>query len=175
MTTPLRRANAADFAHIAALERRCFGQSDGVFTTRQLRALLANPNAYWLVGADGRAMACWLSARNRHARWARLYSLAVDPVLRGQGWGGLLLTAGEDWMREQGLMVCRAEVKADNHAARRLYASQGYREAGALPDYYGVGVDGVRLLKQLEVERPVSAQRRQGSGDTPKEPLNNSM
>jgi ribosomal protein S18 acetylase RimI-like enzyme len=56
-------------------------------------------------------------------------------------------------MREQGLRVCRAEVKADNQAARRLYASQGYREAGALPDYYGAGLDGVRLIKQLETKR----------------------
>ena len=152
MTTALRRANAADFAGIAALERRCFGQTDGVFSPRQLRALLANPNAYWLVGAEGRAMACWLKAGNGHARWARLYSLAVDPVLRGQGWGGRLLAAGEDWMREQGLRVCRAEVKADNHAARRLYARQDYREAGALPDYYGAGLDGVRLVKQLDAK-----------------------
>ena len=152
MTSTLRRADAGDFARIAALEQRCFGQADGVFTPRQLRALLANPNAYWLLGANGCAMACWLSARNAHARWARLYSLAVDPVLRGQGWGGRLLAAGEDWMREQGLRVCRAEVKADNHAARRLYARQGYREAGALPDYYGAGLDGVRLVKQLDAK-----------------------
>jgi ribosomal protein S18 acetylase RimI-like enzyme len=157
VTSTLRRAGAADFASIAALEQRCFGQADGIFTPRQLRALLANPNAYWLVGADAGAMACWLSARNAHARWARLYSLAVDPALRGQGWGGRLLAAGEDWMREQGLRVCRAEVKADNQAARRLYASQGYREAGALPDYYGAGLDGIRLVKQLDAKRCMRA------------------
>lgn len=157
MTSTLRRANAGDLASIAALEQRCFGPADGVFTPRQLRALLANPNAYWLLGANGRVMACWLSARNAHARWARLYSLAVDPVLRGQGWGGRLLAAGEDWMRQQGLRVCRAEVKADNQAARRLYAGQGYREAGVLPDYYGAGLDGVRLIKQLETKRAVRA------------------
>ena len=150
MTSSLRRAGSADFARIAALEQRCFGSADGEFTPRQLRALLANPNAYWLMETEGRAVACWLTARNRHARWARLYSLAVDPGLRGQGWGGRLLTAGEDWMRKQGLMVCRAEVKADNHAALRLYASQGYHKVGVLPDYYGNGLDGVRLIKQLK-------------------------
>ena len=149
MTAVLRRADSADFARIAALENRCFGQADGIFTPRQLRALLANPNAYWLIGADGNAVACWLTARNGHARWARLYSLAVDPALRGQGWGGRLLAAGEDWMRRQGLKSCRAEVKVENHPARRLYANYGYREAGILPDYYGAGLDGVRLVKQL--------------------------
>ena len=157
MTPTLHRATAADFTRIATLERRCFGQTDGVFTTRQLRALLANPNAYWLVESEGRAMACWLYARNRHARWGRLYSLAVDPVLRGQGWGGRLLSAGEDWLRAQELWVCRAEVKADNHPARRLYANHGYQEASLLPDYYGLGLDGVRLVKQLLEKRTIRA------------------
>jgi [ribosomal protein S18]-alanine N-acetyltransferase len=160
VTSALRRAGSADFASIAALERRCFGQADGIFSPRQLRALLANPNAYWLVGASGCAMACWLTARNGHARWARLYSLAVDPVLRGQGWGGRLLAAGEAWMRQQGLTTCRAEVKVENHHARRLYASHGYHEAGILPDYYGAGLDGVRLVKQLEATHPARRLRK---------------
>ena len=149
MTSGLRRASRADLDRIASLERRCFGETDGIFSRRQLRALLANPNACWLTSADGLAVACWLRAGNSHARWARLYSLAVDPSLRGQGWGSRLLLAGEDWMREQGLDTCRAEVKSDNLAARRLYARHGYRESVILPDYYGKGVDGVRLLKQL--------------------------
>ena len=157
MTSDLRRATRADLDAITALERRCFGTVDGVFNRRQLRALLANPNAYWLVKTDGHAMACWLTAGNGRARWARLYSLAVDPHLRGQGWGGKLLAAGEDWMQQQGLNICRAEVKADNHGARRLYVSQGYLEAGTLPDYYGKGLDGMRLVKRLEEKRKMRA------------------
>ncbi len=150
MTSDLRRATRADLDAIIALERRCFGTVDGVFNRRQLRALLVNPNAYWLIKTDGHAMGCWLTARNGYARWARLYSLAVDPHLRGQGWGGKLLAAGEDWMQQQKLAICRAEVKADNHGACRLYMSQGYVAAGALPDYYGKGLDGMRLVKRLE-------------------------
>ena len=150
MMSDLRRATRADLDAITALERRCFGTVDGVFNRRQLRALLANPNAYWLIKTDGRAMACWFTAGNGRARWARLYSLAVDAHLRGQGWGGRLLAAGEDWMQQQKLVICRAEVKADNHGARRLYVAHGYREAGTLPDYYGKGLDGMRLVKRLE-------------------------
>ena len=157
MSSDLRRATGADFAAIAALERRCFGAADGAFNPRQLRALLANPNAYWLIKTDGRAMACWLQASNGRARWARLYSLAVDPHLRGQGWGGRLLMAGENWMQQQGLTLCRAEVKADNHGARRLYLSRGYLEAGTLPDYYGKGLDGMRLIKRLEEQHKMRA------------------
>ena len=143
----LRRAGPADFAAIVALEAACFGAADGVFSPRQLRALLNSPNAYWLISLDGQAMACWLNVGNGRASWARLYSLAVHPRLRGQGWGKHLIEAGFVWMRTQGLSVCRAEVKADNAAARKLYAACGFQEAGLLRDYYAPGVNGVRLAR----------------------------
>jgi [ribosomal protein S18]-alanine N-acetyltransferase len=143
--TSLRQAGPADLDAIADLEAACFGKSDGAFTRRQLRALLKNPNAFWLVSADGRAMACWLKASNGRGRWARLYSLAVHPSLRGHGWGKRLIEAGFVWMQQQRLATCRAEVKAGNVAARRLYASYGFHESSILRDYYAKDVDGVRL------------------------------
>jgi ribosomal protein S18 acetylase RimI-like enzyme len=145
--TGLRKAGPADLDRIAALEAACFGAADGVFSRRQLRDLLNNPNAHWLLSLDGQAMGCWLKASNGRARWARLYSLAVHPALRGQGWGKCLIEAGFTWMRTEGLTTCRAEVKADNRAARQLYACCGYQEAGLLRDYYAPGVDGVRLSR----------------------------
>lgn len=144
-----RAATTADFAAVLALEQACFGSDDGGFSPRQLRALLANPNAHWLLRRDGGAMGCWLQARNGSARWARLYSLAVHPRLRGQGVAGRLLSAGNDWMRREGLTVCRAEVKTDNRAARELYARYGFIETAELPDYYASGVNGVRLSLDL--------------------------
>ena len=145
MKSEFRRAHSADHATIAALERACFGARDGAFNPRQLRALLANPKAHWLIRNDGLAVACWLACNNGRARWARLYSLAVHPHLRGQGVGARLLKAGFVWMRGQRLTVCRAEVKADNVAARRLYAQAGFSEVATLKDYYARGGQGVRL------------------------------
>jgi ribosomal protein S18 acetylase RimI-like enzyme len=147
--TGLRKAGPADLNAIANLEVACFGAADGVFSPRQLRALLSNPNSYWLLSLDGRAMACWLAVSNGRARWARLYSLAVHPALRGQGWGKHLIEAGFTWMRVEGLSTCRAEVKADNRAARRLYSGCGFQETGLLRDYYAPAVDGVRLSRTI--------------------------
>jgi len=145
--TGLRRAGPADLEAIVALEAACFGADDGAFTRRQLRALLNNPNAFWLLGRDGRAMACWLRVSNGRARWARLYSLAVHPAARGQGWGKRLMEAGFAWMQGERLTICRAEVKATNFIARQLYAAHGFRESRLLRDYYAPGVDGVRLSR----------------------------
>ncbi len=147
--TAFRRPGAGDVDRIARLEATCFGAADGAFSRRQLHALLANPLAFWLLSEDGRAMACWLNAGNGRARWARLYSLAVHPDLRGLGVGARLLTEGETWMHREGLNVCRAEVRQDNQAARRLYARHGFQETAVLRDYYAPGVHGLRLVKTL--------------------------
>ena len=147
-----RRAGRGDIDAIAALEAQCFAADAGRFSRPQLRRLLASPNAYWLLRDDGRAMACWLRAGNGQARWARLYSLAVHPSLRGQGIAAALLQAGFRWMAETGLTRCSAEVKADNTAARALYARHGFSEAETLPDYYAPGHDGVRLVYRLPAQ-----------------------
>jgi ribosomal protein S18 acetylase RimI-like enzyme len=147
--TTFYRPSLGDVDRIARLEAACFGVDDGMFSRRQLRALVVNPLAFWLLGNDGRAMACWLKAGNGRAHWARLYSLAVHPDLRGLGVGARLLAAGEAWMRREGLVICRAEVKQDNQAARRLYARHGFEEAAVLRDYYAPGVHGLRLIKAL--------------------------
>ena len=154
-----RRAGVEDLAPIAALEAQCFDADAGRFSRRQLRALLASPNAYWLVRGDGLAMACWLRAANGRAQWARLYSLAVHPRLRGQGIAAALVQAGFRWMGAEGLTRCTAEVKADNAAARALYARLGFRETATLPDYYAPGHAGVRLVYRAHTEgsgRPAS-------------------
>lgn len=144
-----RHAGIDDLAAIAALEAQCFGADAGRFSRRQLRGLLTSPNAYWLLRGDGLAMACWLRAGNGQTRWARLYSLAVHPGLRGQGIAAALVQAGCRWMAEQGLARCSAEVKADNAAARALYARFGFTETATLRDYYAPGHDGVRLVYRL--------------------------
>lgn len=147
--TALQPAGLADLDRVARLEQACFGPDDGIFSRRQWRALLTNPLAFCLLHPDGTALGCWLDAGNGHARWARLYSLAVHPALRGQGWGDRLLEAGFVWMRARGLSVCRAEVRTENAAARRLYARHGFIEQAVLPDYYGPGRDGLRLSRTL--------------------------
>ncbi len=132
-----------------ALEARCFAAYDGIFNRRQLRALLANPRAAWLIAGPFAGAACLLVPANGHGRWGRLYSLAVDPRYRKQGIAKDLIAASFDWFRAQGLTVCRAEVKSDNLAARRLYAAMGFVEGAMLPHYYGLGEWGLRLSRDL--------------------------
>lgn len=133
-----------------ALEVRCFGADEGLFNYRQLRALLKNPRALWLIEDDFSGAACLLIAANRYTRWGRLYSLSVDPRFRQQGIARRLVEQAFVWFREQKLDTCRAEVKIDNIGARRLYASLGFTEKNLLPHYYGLNQHGLRLVRKLD-------------------------
>ncbi len=149
----LHIATSKDLERVLALEEIAFTIQDGRFSRRQVHDLLRNPRAFWLCSADRNAAACWLKASNGQAQWARLYSLAVHPNLRGQGWAERLIRAGFRWMRRNRLRVCRAEVASENYAARRLYERLGFEEIETLPHYYGHKRDGIRLIKNLQRSR----------------------
>jgi ribosomal-protein-alanine N-acetyltransferase len=153
----IRAGRLADADAILALE--------ALFPTdrmarRTVRRFLSVPTAGVLVAEDGAGALVgnlvWLRRAGSGA--GRIYSLVVAPAARGQRWGERLVSAMEDAARAAGCDRATLEVRADNGAARTLYARLGYRQAQALPGYYEDGADGLRLVKRL-VERA-------GAGDS---------
>lgn len=63
--------------------------------------------------------------------------LAVTPAAEGKGVAAGLMSAAEDWARQQGFRLICLDVFAANRRARAFYERQGYRE------------DSLRLTKPL--------------------------
>lgn len=59
---------------------------------------------------------------------AWLYGLEVEPAYRGQGWGRAVLALAETHLADRGVSELGLNVFGDNHRARRLYSTSGYRE-----------------------------------------------
>lgn len=149
MTRPptLRAARAADLPGLLALESRFPGDR---LSARQFRYHLANPRAVLRVLAEGPALRGYhLLLTRAGSRWARLYSLVVDPATRGRGFGRVLLADAERQARRAGCSGLRLEVRQDNVAANALYAAAGYRRLASLRGYYQDGGDGWRLLREI--------------------------
>lgn len=132
---------------LAALHRDCF-TTPRPWTAAEFSDLLADPHV-WLEGvpqgfALGRAV----------AGEAELLTLAVAPTARRQGLGRGLLSAFEAGAAARGAMDVFLEVSSANHAARSLYATQGYLEAGLRRRYYrdpdGAEIDGIVMRKLLK-------------------------
>lgn len=141
----LRAARAGDLPALLALEARFPGDR---LSPRQFRHHLANPRARLRVLADGPVVRGYhLVLMRAGSRWARLYSIAVDPAARGRGLGRRLLADAERQARAAGRRGLRLEVRQDNAAAIALYESAGYRRVAALPAYYADGAPGWRYAK----------------------------
>lgn len=77
---------------------------------------------------------------------AHVIRLAVDAGERRRGTGRVLLDGLVGWAREVGAEAVLLEVRADNVAARALYAGAGFTQDGLRPRYYPDGEDA-RLLR----------------------------
>jgi ribosomal protein S18 acetylase RimI-like enzyme len=84
-------------------------------------------------------------------RTAHLNLLAVCPRARRRGIARQMLA----WLHESasvaGTFIVSLELRADNVAARRFYASMWYEECGIVPKYYDGVEDAIRMSRDLTV------------------------
>ena len=144
----IRPARLQDLEALVAIENRSFDVDR--FSRRSFRYLLTKANAETLVYAEQeRVLAYVMLLFNTGTSLARLYSLAVDPELRGRGVGSVLIAAAEESAVAHDCIYLRLEVRQDNATAIRLYEKLGYKRIGSLPDYYEDHMEALRHEKLL--------------------------
>jgi len=118
---------------LARLRAECF--ADGGWSAQSVGALLGTPGTFALIAeaADGPAGFILIRAA---ADEAEVLSVGVRPAQRQGGVGGRLLDAALVRLGGAGIRRVFLEVAVGNRAARALYLSRGFREAGRRPAYY---------------------------------------
>ncbi len=74
-----------------------------------------------------------------------LHTLAVDPELRGKGYGTRFVDFYEKYALERGCPYLRMDTNEINAVARRMYARLGYTEADIVPCVFN-GIPDVNLV-----------------------------
>lgn len=145
----VRAAGLNDLNDLVALEDACF--TSDKMSRRAFRHALTRGHGAMLIAHDpaGKATGYALVLFSRGHSLARLYSIAVDPARRGEGYGRALLAAVEEAARSEGCAYLRLEVRDDNHEAQALYKAQGYRPFGRYEHYYDDAEDALRMEKPL--------------------------
>ncbi|MFG0305110.1 MAG: GNAT family N-acetyltransferase [Phycisphaerales bacterium JB040] len=153
----VRVGEVRDLDAMLRIEGGAFSHKGERFERRQAKGLLKNPRGRVLVaeidGEDGPEVVGWAVAlvrRHRRTRSGRVYNVVVDPAQLGRGIGRRLFEGLLAWLADEGIERVFLEVRADNTAAIRLYESAGFTSIAHLRDYYGEGVDGVRMRRVRE-------------------------
>lgn len=82
---------------------------------------------------------------------ADVQTIAVRPQAQGRGLGGVLLDALIVEARARGCTEILLEVRADNTAARALYARREFGEIAVRRRYYADGCDALILRRSLTI------------------------
>ena len=88
-------------------------------------------NSTVLVGRDGSAIvATAMVGHDGHRGW--VYYVAVDPDRRKRGYGRMIMTAVEDWLRQAGIPKLQLLVRRENVKAGAFYQSIGFAESSSI-------------------------------------------
>lgn len=79
---------------------------------------------------------------------AEVHRIAVDPVMRGRGYGQVLLEDFLHRMQDVGVTTVLLEVRAGNKPAIGLYKKNGFVEIGVRKGYYQNPKEDARILQK---------------------------
>ncbi len=146
----LRDAKEIDIPSLVTLENTSF-QSDQL-SARSFRSIIRRGHSMTLIAEDenGKIAGYAMVLYHRGTSLARLYSLAIDPMFRGQGVGRQLMHEIEiKAARDFSSAAMRLEVRPDNTAAIKLYESLGYHKFAVAEDYYEDHSEAYRYEKKI--------------------------
>jgi len=144
----VRSGRVSNLDALLALESKVFATDR--MSRRSARQFLLSPRATVLVAeAEGRLCGAAVVLVRHASDTARLYSIAVDPEVSGNGIGQALLTAAEETAIARDCQYLRLEVHENNTRAIDCYRKSGYREFGRHKKYYQDNGDALRFEKRL--------------------------
>ena len=130
----IRTAGEADLDAVMALEQAAFPASAWERATMQ--AEIASEWGRYIIAVDGDGQVLGYAGLRAVGVEGDVQTIAVAEAARGRGIGRALLTELLAEAERRGVRELFLEVRADNPAARGLYASMGFREIGVRPRYY---------------------------------------
>ncbi|MBT3221247.1 MAG: ribosomal protein S18-alanine N-acetyltransferase [Proteobacteria bacterium] len=135
----VRTAALDDIAEIEVIEAT---GAANPWSARSLRNTLNLPTTRAFVAELG-TMAVGYALASVVADEGELLNLTVHPNFRREGLGQALVKRCQAIWLDEGVSTAFLEVRADNVAARRLYESLGWQEAGRRVGYYDRAMDAI--------------------------------
>ncbi len=92
---------------------------------RDIEKARAKPGSEILVGVDNdKVVASVMVGHDGHR--GVVYYVSADPDFQGKGVGRQIMSAAEDWLKQQGIWKLNLMIRADNEAVQSFYETLGY-------------------------------------------------
>jgi ribosomal protein S18 acetylase RimI-like enzyme len=115
----------SDLSEVIALWQRCGSTREWNNPAADIALARRESNSTVLVGRDnGGVVASVLVGHDGHRGW--VYYVTVDPDHRFKGYGRVIMSAAEDWLRARGIEKLQLMVRGDNAKVHAFYRSLGY-------------------------------------------------
>lgn len=131
----IRPAFSDDIDSLLALEQAC--DTAAHWPRAEYERMLAIPGTQRIamVAEREERVVAFIVARDTKGDW-EIENLVVEAALRRKGIGSALLWTMVEHARGNGMRHMFLEVRESNAAARKLYESAGFRQAGRRRAYY---------------------------------------
>jgi len=153
LSITIRRASFRDLDTLCEIEKECF--TSEAFTREQIGYLLRAPMGVSLIAEMGHEIVGFivgLIQEYGNMRIGHIFTVDVLTKHRRRGVASRLLDDLEQIFRERRVQISHLEVRAGNLAAQKLYRKHGYTDVGVLKNYYGRGIHGIQLKKNLNAQ-----------------------
>ncbi len=140
----LRAASDGDLDAVVAIERGSFSDP---WSRGSFGSLVGAAHVYFPVVAEGASIVAFAIAIFA-ADEGELANIAVTPAGRGRGLGSRLLDEVLSVALARGARTVWLEVRESNVAARALYGSRGFMQAGRRKRYYDDPVEDALVLRR---------------------------
>lgn len=151
-TTTVREVRWQDLERLAELEVELFG-TEAWSLASWWGELAGRPRREYLLAEDEGGVAGY-AGLDHGGEVSDVMTIAVLPRVRRTGLGARLLEELVERSVRAGAERLLLEVRADNEAARALYASRGFELLQTRRGYYPGGVDALVLALDLSDEEP---------------------
>ena len=135
------RLSAEMLGGVASLEARCFAEPWG---EESLQMLLGERGVGFAILVDGEVAA--YGGMVTVLDEGQITNIAVAPEYRRRGFGRDIMRALEGYSLENGIVFLSLEVRESNAAARALYLSEGWSEAGLRKNFYKLPAENAVIM-----------------------------
>ena len=141
----IRHISSDDLASVAEIERLCF---DEPWSENSLKLLLDEKNIGFVAILDGQIAA--YGGLVTVLDEGQITNIATHPNYRRLGLARQIMIAIDEFSVKNGIVHLSLEVREKNQAARALYSSCGWHEAGIRKNFYSKPLDNaVIMIKEL--------------------------